>query len=707
MNLLSLDKIFTDKLFRIPDYQRGYAWRTGTGGREVVDFWEDLLNLVSPDRKHYTGVLTLEESDEGGDKTNSEWLLDDGYKIVHVVDGQQRLTTTIILIKAFCDFYRSLNPGKGPENIIIWNTKRLSEIEEKYISKVAPDGVRESFIFGYEKDNPSDAFLKQRIFGRPMAGKEQESFYTRNLENAKSFFDDNLKLYYETQRRKIEKVDELFKRLTTGMVFNVFEIDTAAKDFDIYVAFETMNNRGRDLSKLELLKNRLIYLTTLLPVDFSTQNHVRNDIVKAWKDVYEYLGMNKEHPLNDDDFLFTHWVMYFPYSRKTGSDYIRFLLEEKFTTKNISAPIIKIREDYAPQPDAESLANMDEGPAEELSAPEKANVQSKLTAKYIRDYVTSLSETVKHWYSTWFPEEDLSLTDGEKLWLDRLNRIGIAYFRPLVTAALMKDVEPEERVNLFKAIERFIFVVFRSQPTRSNYRSSEFYSDARKLLAGEISIAQIISDINARMSYSFKEEDGVLYYDLTTFRQMMSRKFNDDWTGYYGWGCRWYFLYEYESYLAEQNGNRRAVGSWQQFIKSSDNDITIEHIYPQSPTKEYWTSRFGAIPESDRKYFQGSIGNLLLLSRSINASLQDDGFDDKKKRKENEKKEVLRLGYENGSYSEVEVSKYAEWTPEAIGQRGMDMMKFMTKRWDLPVKDEAELKAMLFLPEVPTQSEES
>ena len=130
MNLLSLDKIFTDKLFRIPDYQRGYAWRTGTGGREVVDFWEDLLNLVSPDRKHYTGVLPLEESDEGGDKTNSEWLLDDGYKIVHVVDGQQRLTTAIILIKAFCDFYRSLNPGKGPENIIIWNTKRLSEIEE-------------------------------------------------------------------------------------------------------------------------------------------------------------------------------------------------------------------------------------------------------------------------------------------------------------------------------------------------------------------------------------------------------------------------------------------------------------------------------------------------------------------------------------------------------------------------------------------------
>lgn len=33
-------------------------------------------------------------------------------------------------------------------------------------------------------------------------------------------------------------------------------------------------------------------------------------------------------------------------------------------------------------------------------------------------------------------------------------------------------------------------------------------------------------------------------------------------------------------------------------------------------------------------------------------------------------------------------------------------MRFMTERWNLPVKDEAELKAMLFLPKVPTQSEE-
>ena len=111
------------------------------------------------------------------------------------------------------------------------------------------------------------------------------------------------------------------------------------------------------------------------------------------------------------------------------------------------------------------------------------------------------------------------------------------------------------------------------------------------------------------------------------------------------------------------------------------------------------------MPENEQKYYQGSIGNLLLLSQSINSSLRNDGFDEKKTRKEDENGNVLRLGYENGSYSEVEVSKYTEWTPETIEERGMAMMKFMAERWDLPIKDDEELRSMLFLPKKQSDAE--
>ena len=54
MNALkTLSSIFEHRIIRIPDYQRGYAWQE----HQLNDFWEDLIHL-SPERVHYTGVLT-------------------------------------------------------------------------------------------------------------------------------------------------------------------------------------------------------------------------------------------------------------------------------------------------------------------------------------------------------------------------------------------------------------------------------------------------------------------------------------------------------------------------------------------------------------------------------------------------------------------------------------------------------------------------
>ena len=41
--LQTLDDIFTKRIFRIPDYQRGYSW----GEKQLEEFWEDLTNLSS------------------------------------------------------------------------------------------------------------------------------------------------------------------------------------------------------------------------------------------------------------------------------------------------------------------------------------------------------------------------------------------------------------------------------------------------------------------------------------------------------------------------------------------------------------------------------------------------------------------------------------------------------------------------------------
>ena len=177
-----------------------------------------------------------------------------------------------------------------------------------------PNYSLSTYKFGYEVDNPSFKYLKHKILGEPDGGVVTETFYTLNLENSRKFFKENLENYF--YEYGLEEIESLFKKVTQNLMFNLHEIED---DFDVFVAFETMNNRGKKLSNLELLKNRLIYLTTLYDekeLSADGQEIIRNQINDAWKDIYYNLGRNKKNPLPDDDFLVAHWIMYFQYSRE-------------------------------------------------------------------------------------------------------------------------------------------------------------------------------------------------------------------------------------------------------------------------------------------------------------------------------------------------------------------------------------------------------
>jgi len=54
-NLKTLSEIFNDKIFKIPDYQRGYSW----GKSQLEDLWRDIDNLPL-NKSHYTGMITVD-----------------------------------------------------------------------------------------------------------------------------------------------------------------------------------------------------------------------------------------------------------------------------------------------------------------------------------------------------------------------------------------------------------------------------------------------------------------------------------------------------------------------------------------------------------------------------------------------------------------------------------------------------------------------
>lgn len=135
----SLDSLFKQKIFRIPDYQRGYAWQH----EQIKDFWEDLINL-SESRSHYTGVLTLKQIPTIATSDKEYWLVEDhSYQVYHVVDGQQRLTTFIIFLQAFVDFLKMLPDSKDKPDADIYLTENLNvtAVQATYLFKIKPTGT--------------------------------------------------------------------------------------------------------------------------------------------------------------------------------------------------------------------------------------------------------------------------------------------------------------------------------------------------------------------------------------------------------------------------------------------------------------------------------------------------------------------------------------------------------------------------------------
>lgn len=641
--LQSISKIFTEKIFRIPDYQRGYAWTE----KQLKDFWSDIL-LLEKDKNHYVGVLTLESVPK---KTYENWSDDNwivqskNYKPYYIVDGQQRLTTIIILIQSLTEVISKKE---------VLNYTKVEEIKKKFIFESKDDGISRSYIFGYEKDNPSYEFLKTKIFNETSTSgyKKEITIYTHNLEKAKEYFKDKLKVLTK------EEKEVIFTKVTQKLLFNIY---TISSDIDVFIAFETMNNRGKPLSNLELLKNRLIYLSTKFDIDDSEKNKLRRIINDGWKGIYHYLGLNKDKPLSDDQFLNNHCSIYF------GHEIFPY---DEIESNRLRRPSYQLRE------------NLGDFLLENIFTLKNITIENKLTINSIKKYVESLQNSVANWFYFFNPTLGPEYSDNEKNLLDKLNRIGMLNFSALILTVYLKNPNTEVKVKFLEKLEKLAFlhllIAYKSYNINIMIDLSII---AIKIHKEDMHINDLIKTLDSNIKNIVENPD---------FIEHLIDNFKRDY-GFYGWSGIRYFLYEYELSINKKSKTTKSKIDWYEFRKDKDDFITIEHIYPQTPKSTCWTKHFNSYKLKERKILNNSLGNLLPLSKPKNSSLQNKCFIDKIDNGEN------YVGYKYGSYSENEISGFKEWTPQNILDRGMKLLKFMEKNWDLNFISDDKRKEILNL----------
>jgi len=141
-----------------------------------------------------------------------------------------------------------------------------------------------------------------------------------NINYAKEYIDKEL------NRVSGDTAMEILDTILERIVFNLYFV---TDDFDVRVTFETINNRGKRLSNLELLKNRLMYLSTFFPQEDARGLQLKKNINTDWQNIYRNLCFGDEQ-LSDDDYLKAHWIVYGRLNKRKGDAYIDDLLGVEF-----------------------------------------------------------------------------------------------------------------------------------------------------------------------------------------------------------------------------------------------------------------------------------------------------------------------------------------------------------------------------------------
>lgn len=256
----------------IPPYQRIYSWTQ----RQCLELWLDILRAARDDREHFSGIVIMTtDPDSAGDTDR-----------LSVVDGQQRLTTTALLLAALADHLvaHGAPDGRAP----------------------APGAIRDALLHGHADGSDfrkltlsrdDDATIEAVIEGRELPPSPSKNIV------------DNLAFFAGQMAEDGFDAAELWEGLGRLTVIACFEENS---DYAQEV-FESANSKGLPLTLTDMVRNYL-----LLGEDPSEQSRLYDEY---W---YEAAELYKPDPGSTKmNSAITAWIAIRFRARRIGnSEYV-------------------------------------------------------------------------------------------------------------------------------------------------------------------------------------------------------------------------------------------------------------------------------------------------------------------------------------------------------------------------------------------------
>ena len=306
--LTTIKGLFTgDKAFSVPIYQRYYSW----GEKQWDDLWSDLYYL-NTNKKHYFGTILLKDTG----KLIKEGL--EPFDTYEIIDGQQRITTILILIKEIVNQLRTFNDASL--------SRLLGKIEEDYL--------RYESIYKLTLQGDDQSFFKQYIINNQEESIDTLTNSQKRLKDAKLFFRDkleNLNLDLKTYREFLLAL----KQKINDLEIILYDVDN---DSDAVLIFETVNDRGKSLTNLEKTKSflmHMVYLSAPKNVDLYL-----DCINERFSNIFQLFEQINNHPrgknFKEDDIQRYHFVIYQKNLKKRLESSYKYMDEFKDFVKNLN-----------------------------------------------------------------------------------------------------------------------------------------------------------------------------------------------------------------------------------------------------------------------------------------------------------------------------------------------------------------------------------
>jgi uncharacterized protein with ParB-like and HNH nuclease domain len=282
---LTIGELFgnKDSLYQIPRYQRPYSW----GEDQLIKLWDDLMDAQLFEPNYFLGsIITAKPED------NTSYL--------DIVDGQQRLTTLLIMICVCRDLFPNLNSDIIEEN--------PHAIDASMIKSSIRLNDRLQRLRLRTHSNHSSDFDELIITDGNTINNTRPKKKDLRIEQAPKYKFMNSSAFFK------EKFEELGEKKTGLFINYLFEkvkiirIDCLSVGFAIKL-FQVLNDRGLDLSNSDLIKSFLIgKIYKKYEKDSEVSRQFEDQFLDDWKSC-ETMAIDTEESMNNLFVMFEYYLL--------------------------------------------------------------------------------------------------------------------------------------------------------------------------------------------------------------------------------------------------------------------------------------------------------------------------------------------------------------------------------------------------------------